>query len=99
MPDIESGSHTQGYLLTQRRHVLGRGVHKAKNIDLVFCMIKFAVPSWRGYGTSVGASISGGCVRIKGWVCTYISPKQIIKIERDQCDQHTIVKVKCRFTF
>ena len=36
VPDNESGSHTQGYLLTQRMHVLGRGVHKAKNIDMAF---------------------------------------------------------------
>ena len=51
VPDNESGSHTQGYLLTQRRPVLGRGVHKAKNIYMAVCISKCAVPSKGGYGT------------------------------------------------
>ena len=41
---------------------------------MAVCMNKCAVPSWGGYGTLRGVSISGGCVRIKGWVCTYKSP-------------------------
>ena len=44
VPDNESGSHTQGYLLTQRMHVLGRGVHKAKNIDMAFVSSSLQYP-------------------------------------------------------
>ena len=45
MPDNESGLHTQGCVLTQKRPVLRRGVHKAKNIYMAFCIYKCAVPT------------------------------------------------------
>ena len=51
MPDNESGFHTQGFVLTQKRPVLRRGVYKAKNIFMAFCMCECAVPSSEGYGT------------------------------------------------
>ena len=43
--DNESGSHTQGCVLTQKRPVFRRGLYKVKEIDMAFCMNKCAVPS------------------------------------------------------
>ena len=45
VPDHESGSHTQGCVLTQKRPVLRRCVHKATNIYIAVCKCKCAVPS------------------------------------------------------
>ena len=43
VPDNEIGSHTLGCVLTEKRPLLRRGVYKAKNICMAFCMDKCAV--------------------------------------------------------
>ena len=45
VPDNESGFHTQGWVMTQKKPVLRRGVYVANNMCMPFCMNKCAVPS------------------------------------------------------
>ena len=58
-------------MITPKRPVLGRGVHKAKNSYMVICMYKCVVPSLgvsilhEGTLFQVGVFVSkGGCVPI-----------------------------------
>ena len=45
VPDNGSRFHTQGCVMTQKRPVLRRGVYKAKDIYIAFCMNECAVTS------------------------------------------------------
>ena len=75
MTDNESGCPHARLCADTKEACITKGVCVAKNTYTAFCLNNCAVPSLGGYGTYGGASISGMCVRIKGWVCTFKSPR------------------------
>lgn len=73
MSDSESESHAQGCVLTQKKPALRRDVYVENKLYMAFSIDNCVVTNQGGYYTKRGVSITGVCVRIKIWMCTYKS--------------------------